>query len=132
LQRREFVAMVYAHLDLREGRVTIANAGMPDPLVISANGCRAVTFTGDRFPLGARAASRYASTSLTLADGDRLLLFSDGLPEALVDGEPLGYDRVESLAAAAPDASSIVDALLAIEGVQVDDDVTVVVISRAP
>lgn len=129
LQRREFVAMVYAHLDPRSGEVAIANAGMPDPLVLSAGGCRTLTFTGDRFPLGARAASRYASSSIILAKGDRLLLFSDGLPEALLAGEPLGYDRVEALAAGAFAADPIVDALLAIEGIQIEDDVTAVVVS---
>lgn len=129
LQRREFVAMVYAHFDPKSGRMEIANAGMPDPLLMTNGTCRPLGFTGDRSPLGARAASRYISTSLTLTAGDRLLLFSDGLPEATVAGEPLGYDRVESLAAAAPDASALVDALHAVPGVQIEDDVTAVVIS---
>jgi hypothetical protein len=130
LAKREFVAMVYAQLDPASGRLLIANAGMPDPLLFSAGRCTHLTFTGDRFPLGVRAASRYVTSETSMAAGDRLLLFSDGLPEATVDGEPLGYERVEALATNTTDAATLVDALHAIERVEIEDDVTAVVITR--
>lgn len=133
LQRREFVAMVYAHLDPETGSVQIANAGMPEPLLIRADGSwRAVACEGDRFPLGVRASSRYCVSRTSLTNGDRLLLFSDGLPEATVAGEPLGYERVEMIAAENSGAASIIDAVRAIDGVQVDDDVTAVVVFTTP
>ncbi len=31
---------------------------------------------------------------MKLANGDRVLFITDGLPEATVDGEPLGYERL--------------------------------------
>jgi hypothetical protein len=130
LERREFVAMVYAHLEPSTGRVEIANAGMPDPLHVTPTACRTLDFTGDRFPLGVRPTSQYATTTLQLAPGDRLILLSDGLPEAVVGDEPIGYERVEALARTSHDADALVDAVLRIAGIQVEDDMTAVVISR--
>jgi serine phosphatase RsbU (regulator of sigma subunit) len=130
LQRREFVAMTYAQLDPKSGRLDIVNAGMPDPLLLDGS-CRAVTFTGDRFPLGARASARYEATSINLGAQERLLLFSDGLPEATTLGEPLGYDRIESLAARMNGVDDLMRAVQSIDGVSIDDDATVVLISRS-
>ena len=83
LQKREFVAMVYAHCD--RSKISIVNAGMPDPLLINNGSCRPVVCKGDRMPLGIRQNREYEETSLELCDGDRLLLFSDGLPEAMIN-----------------------------------------------
>lgn len=127
LQRREFVAMVFVRFEPSTGRAQIVNAGMPDPLILGPNGsARAVTFTGDRLPLGAMRASRYEATTMTLARGERMLLFSDGLPEASADGSPLGYERVEELAARATSVEALIDEVRAIA--TVDDDLTVVAI----
>jgi serine phosphatase RsbU (regulator of sigma subunit) len=38
----------------------------------------------------------YESVTIKLAKGERLLLFTDGLPEATVAGEPLGYERLST------------------------------------
>jgi sigma-B regulation protein RsbU (phosphoserine phosphatase) len=131
LQRREFVAMVYVQLHAN-GTVQIANAGMPEPLLIGKDGSwRALSCDGDRFPLGVRATSNYRLSSHALTDGDRLLLFSDGLPEAIIDGEPLGYERVEKIAAENRGAAAIIDAVSAIGGVSIEDDVTAVMISSS-
>jgi hypothetical protein len=130
LQRREFVAMVYAHFQPKGGSVQIANAGMPEPLLIRSDGSlRTITCEGDRFPLGVRAASRYCVATTSITDGDRLLLFSDGLPEATVDGEPLGYEHIEIVAAQHESAAAIIDAVRAIAGARIEDDVTAVVVS---
>jgi serine phosphatase RsbU (regulator of sigma subunit) len=127
LQRREFVAMVYAHCD--RSKITIINAGMPDPLLIGGGSCRPIVCGGDRLPLGIRSNRDYEASTVELRDGERLLLFSDGIPEATVGGEPLGYDHVEELAIRSGD---LLDALRAIDGVAIEDDATAVVISRSP
>jgi serine phosphatase RsbU (regulator of sigma subunit) len=130
LQRREFVALAYAQLDPRSQRVQIVNAGMPDPLLVRDGLCRAISCSGDRFPLGARRGARYESTSVELTDGERLILFSDGLPEASTNGEPLGYDRIESLAVESASVDDLLARLRAIPSVTVDDDATVVMVRR--
>jgi serine phosphatase RsbU (regulator of sigma subunit) len=126
LRRREFVALVFVRFDPRSGRAEIANAGMPDPLITGDGNARAVVCAGDRLPLGALRAARYDSTSISLAAGQSLVLFSDGLPEAHVDGTPLGYERIEALAAKAPSVQALVDEVRKTPGVAIDDDLTVV------
>ncbi len=132
LQKREFVAMVYAQCDANRSRIEIVNAGMPDPLLINTNGsCRPIVCSGERLPLGIRANRDYQKLSVDLRDGDRLLLFSDGLPEALVNGDPLGYERVEEFAARARSIDDLLGNVRALPGVRIDDNATAVVISRA-
>ncbi|HEV7920651.1 MAG TPA: PP2C family protein-serine/threonine phosphatase [Thermoanaerobaculia bacterium] len=131
LQRREFVAMLFARFDPATGSAEVVNAGMPDPFLLRANGTlETLDFRGDRFPLGARKMSAYAATSIRLAPGDRLLAFSDGLPEAILDEAPVGYERVEALARQARDVDGFVDALRAIPGIRIDDDLTVLMLER--
>src|SRR5215212_9111176 len=97
LQRREFVAMLFARFDPASGRADVVNAGMPDPFLLRRDGAlETLAFRGDRFPLGVRRTSAYEATAVTLAPGDRLLAFSDGLPEAMVGDAPVGYERMES------------------------------------
>ena len=131
LQRREFVALAYAQFEHVTGRLQIVNAGMPDPLLVTDGRCRVVSCPGDRLPLGARRAAQYQSASLELTGGARLILFSDGFPEATINGEPLGYDRIESLAVESASVDDLLERLRAIPGVSIDDDATVVMVSRA-
>ena len=92
LPAREFVAMALALYDAERGTVTVANAGLPDPILVSTG--RAVVPQGPRYPIGIRKILAYESVTEKLAPGERLILFSDGLPEAPVRGEPLGYERL--------------------------------------
>ena len=126
LQRREFVAMVLVRFNRTSGLAEVVNAGMPDPLLAGKGGARPVVCSGERLPLGAMRAARYETTTVTLAPGERLFLFSDGLPEATVDGAPIGYERVEQIAARAANVDALIEEVRAIAGLQIEDDVTVV------
>lgn len=126
LQRREFVAMVFVRFDAKSGSAEVVNAGMPDPLL----GDTPVVCTGERLPLGAMRGTRYTATNITLAPGERLLLLSDGLCEATVDGSPIGEERVAEIAARETDLDALISGVHAIPGVQIDDDATVVSIER--
>ena len=131
LMRREFVAMVFARFDPATGAIDIVNAGMPDPFVISPGGqLHTISFRGDRLPLGAMRAAKYEATRLTLGPGDRLLLFSDGLPEALANGVPIGYGRAEAIVAGAAGVDEIVRRLTADPSITVEDDLTLVMLER--
>ncbi|HVR40374.1 MAG TPA: SpoIIE family protein phosphatase [Thermoanaerobaculia bacterium] len=131
LQRREFVAMLFVRFTPANGEMEIVNAGMPDPLVLNTDAApRTVAFQGDRLPLGAMRTSRYESTRITLDRGERLVIFSDGLPEALVNDAPIGYDRVESIVRSMTSIDGVVDELRAM-GARIDDDLTIVVIERS-
>jgi hypothetical protein len=130
LQKREFVAMVYAHCDPNLGRIEIVNAGMPDPLLISDSTCRPIVCGGDRLPLGIRLDRGYEKKSVDLRNGERLLLFSDGLPEAVVGDEPIGYVRVEQFAARSQSIDELLGSVRAVPGVRIEDDATALFISK--
>jgi stage II sporulation SpoE-like protein len=132
LQKREFVAMVYAHCDATQKRITLVNAGMPDPLLISDGTCRPIVCGGDRLPLGIRLDRGYEKKSVDLRNGERLLLFSDGLPEAVVGEEPIGYERVEQFAARSHSIDELLGSVRAVPGVRIDDDATALFISTTP
>jgi sigma-B regulation protein RsbU (phosphoserine phosphatase) len=69
------------------GSVTLVNAGHPAPLAIRASGQTGVEATG--VPVGMFCKAEFSATTLTLAPGDTLLIFTDGLTEArnAVDAE---------------------------------------------
>lgn len=97
LGRREFVAVAFARYCPTTGQLEIGNAGLPDPYLISGGQVETLVVEGPRLPLGARKDVEYCSSSWTLKPGDRVMLFSDGLPETLADGAPIGYERLEGL-----------------------------------
>lgn len=131
LRRREFVAMVFARFDPSTGKLDIVNAGMPDPFVIANGSLRSLSFRGDRLPLGAMRIAKYESTRTTLAPGERLLLFSDGLPEATVNALPIGYERAEELVRGARDVDEIIARITSDPSVTVEDDLTLVMLERS-
>jgi len=99
LGRGEFVALVVARYSPSDRLVELANAGAPDPyLMRPGRPAQPLSVPGPRLPLGVREQVAYASRTVELAADDRLLLLSDGLPEARdADGEPLGYQALESM-----------------------------------
>jgi hypothetical protein len=135
LEAREFVALTYAHYDPKSGRFEIGNAGLPDPYVIAVDGRpRALSVPGPRFPLGVRREVAYEMVAGTLGPGERLLLLSDGLPEAPTPaGEPLGYERFEELLSRdglGGDPDALFEAVRAATSSTLADDWTVLVLER--
>jgi serine phosphatase RsbU (regulator of sigma subunit) len=108
LGRGEFVALTLARYHPREGRVELSNAGAPDPyLVRPGQPPHPLSVPGPRLPLGVREEVAYACRSVGIASGDGLLLLTDGLPEARgADGEPLGYEALESMLGEKPATGS--------------------------
>jgi serine phosphatase RsbU (regulator of sigma subunit) len=95
LGAREFVSLALASFDPASGRLELANAGLPDPYLLRAGQPPLpLEAPQPRLPLGLRRGLAYVAVEATLEPGDRLLLLTDGLPEAPVEGEPLGYQRL--------------------------------------
>lgn len=96
---REFVALAFARYEPRTGRFELANAGLPDPYRLRRGSVpEPLEVPGPRLPLGARGIVAYESLQVTLRGGDRVLLLTDGLPEAPAQGgDPLGYPRLAGL-----------------------------------
>ncbi|HEU5251274.1 MAG TPA: PP2C family protein-serine/threonine phosphatase, partial [Thermoanaerobaculia bacterium] len=133
---REFVALAYLRYE-PDGRFTLGNAGLPDPYVLQDGASpRPLSVSGSRFPLGARRDVEYGSLEGNLQRGDRLLLFTDGLPEApTAAGDPIGYPALEELLAGdsvSPSAylEGVFDRLRAATGPVLADDWTAVAVER--
>jgi sigma-B regulation protein RsbU (phosphoserine phosphatase) len=108
LGRGEFVALTLARFSPSQRTVELSNTGAPDPYLVRAGERpRPLSVPGPRLPLGVREQVSYASRTVDVADDQSLLLLTDSLPEARdYDGEPLGYEALESMLAQAPAAGS--------------------------
>jgi sigma-B regulation protein RsbU (phosphoserine phosphatase) len=99
--RDQFITAVYVFLDLEAGRLTWANAGHPPPLLESAGGAVELAPTGT--VMGRLSRADYTERSLPLVPGDRLLLFTDGIPECPSPaGELFGDARLQRFLADRP------------------------------
>jgi sigma-B regulation protein RsbU (phosphoserine phosphatase) len=89
----KFVTMVAGVLDPATGVVSFANAGHVAPLVVSKDGVEAMHSTD--IVVGILPNAQYRNQSLTLAPGDSLVLFTDGVTEAEnIAEDQLGLDPV--------------------------------------
>ena len=77
----KFISFFYCVLDLRTRRMTYSNCGHNPPILRRANGSIERLDSGGTL-LGIRATERFQEATVSLAAGDRLLLFTDGLSEA--------------------------------------------------
>jgi len=79
------------------GAMEVCNAGHPPPLVIRNDGIERVESTG--LPVGMFSNGRFSCVPVPLAPGDTLLLYTDGVIEALDrDGQEYGIDRLAAVA----------------------------------
>jgi sigma-B regulation protein RsbU (phosphoserine phosphatase) len=78
------------------GVVEICNAGHPAPLLVHSGGVESIAATG--LPVGMFCQECYTSTQVKVGNGDRLLLYTDGLSEARNShGVEYGGARLQSL-----------------------------------
>jgi serine phosphatase RsbU (regulator of sigma subunit) len=93
-----FVTLFYGILDLRTGRVRYCNAGHPPPCLVRPG---RVSFRrrAENLPLGLLKNPAYRSGSFRMKPGDTLLLYTDGVLEAMnSEGEQFESERLlESL-----------------------------------
>jgi sigma-B regulation protein RsbU (phosphoserine phosphatase) len=92
-QTEQFCALLYGILDLKTGKFDFVAAGHPGPLSIPLTGkARSLTAPGPPVGLGT---GKYRASSTTLRAGDRLYLYSDGVPEARdASGQCFGQERL--------------------------------------
>ena len=90
-----FVTAWMGILDLTTGLVKFANAGHNPPLLKRADGSFEYLKTRAGFVLAGMEGVRYRPGEITLNPGDRLFLYTDGVPEATnVDNKLYGEDRL--------------------------------------
>jgi len=133
--RRAFMTLFYGLLEPDSGRLVYVCAGHPFPFLRRTGG--AVEELGEgSLPLGMRARVELPTGEATLAPGDQLVLFSDGLPEAIDSHQQaFGFERLRALLATPTTAAALHDRILmAFDGHVRDepltDDFTLVVVAR--
>lgn len=134
---RMFVTCFYAVLDSRSGHLHYANAGHDLPYRWREGEVAELRATG--MPLGLMPGMQYEEKEVTLAHGESVLLYSDGLVEAHnPERDMFGFPRLVALLSTYQGEESAIDYLRAEltaftgEGWEQEDDITLVTLRRAP
>jgi sigma-B regulation protein RsbU (phosphoserine phosphatase) len=94
--KRILMTFFFGLLDPQSQTLRFSSAGHLDPYVYRASTGRLEALSSWGFPLGVRRREAFREHTVAFAAGDRLILYSDGLIEAIDDdGEPFGFDRFE-------------------------------------
>jgi Stage II sporulation protein E (SpoIIE) len=134
-----FITALVGRLDVKTGRVRSANAGHEPPLLVPADASKAIIPAEGGGPmLGMFVPLEVAEIEVELTPGDRLVLYTDGVTDALTSsGERFGKARLIATIEGARDGSAhdivaaIRDAVTGFcEGVVPVDDVTIVAVGR--
>lgn len=128
----QFCTLCYAEFDLKRRQVTLANSGLPSPVLLRGGHASPVNLPG--MPLGAFPESTHDEVCLALEPGDVFVFVSDGITEAHDEaGDLFGYERLEEaiLQHRSATVQELVDAIFAAVaqfqgGAQQHDDMTVV------
>ncbi|MDQ2854812.1 MAG: SpoIIE family protein phosphatase [Acidobacteriota bacterium] len=106
IERNQFVTAFYGILDATNRTLAYANAGHNPPLLLNADGSARFLEQGS-VPLGMFRDTRYYEYYLTLEPGQLLVLYTDGVTEAMNPREEeFGRDRLANSAKAARDLSA--------------------------
>ncbi len=135
-QQGMFVTAVYGVLDTESGEFTFVNAGHNPPFWVKGNG-GLEKLTRTAIALGVIEQPNMQERTISLAEGDMLLLYTDGLTEAFSPaGEQFGDERLAHSLTCVP---CTVDEILMtveerlnefIETVPLGDDMTMLAIKR--
>lgn len=135
---RTFMTVFYALLDPATGEMEYVCAGHPFPLLRRADGTVEELGCGS-LPLGMREPLEICAESVVLEPGDLLLLYTDGLAEALdTQGkEAFGYPRITALTRAGGSPHAVHERILRafdshVGNEPIRDDLTLLVAARLP
>lgn len=92
---QKFISCFYGDLDVRNRTLTFTNAGHNPPILMRRNGECIHLDDGGRV-IGAFCDSSYTQSQIKFYEGDKLLLFTDGVTEARnASGEEFGDERLQ-------------------------------------
>ena len=126
-----FITFWFGCLDLGSGSLEYVNAGHDAPVLLGRSGLEALPLS-ENMPLGVWDEAEFISGRIALHPGDILLLYTDGVTEAMdAAGNEFGVDRLNEavLAAGASTASGVIGSVLDrvrqhASGVDQSDDIT--------
>jgi serine phosphatase RsbU (regulator of sigma subunit) len=134
-----FVTACAVFIDKGKALLRYSNAGHPPPLVWTKSNGALSRLSDAGTMLGPFPNARYENTDLKFSDGDRLLLYTDGVCETRnKQGEFFGEDRIESFLkehwslSADVSVDRIIEQVFAwsgrSEGASLDDDLTLMIV----
>lgn len=124
-----FVTLLQVAVDLDDGWTRYVDAGLGLALVVRADGGVEALGSED-LPFGVVVEAHWTEQRLSLAPGDRLVVFSDGLLDLLEDDQAW-LEEVGALTRAAADARDLLQRVTELaRGSAASDDVTVVAAFR--
>ncbi len=134
-----FVTVFYGAYDPRTGELTYANGGHNSPLLIHTDGRFSMLPLTDGVAVGLVPGLGYKQDTVILAPGDVLILYTDGVTEAMNgDYEEFGIEPLQEIFAAAPPKSAkeatemVFNAIKEFVGdTPQSDDITCLVIRRS-
>ena len=96
-----FISVLYAVFDPRNGLLSYSNGGHNPPLVIHADGTSNLLPLTGGIALGIVEGFQFDLESVTLVPGDMVVLYTDGVTEAINgEFEEFGLDRLQQLCVA--------------------------------
>ena len=95
--QEKFVTFCYCTIDAEKNKLTYASAGHCPPLLLRGRG-EAISLKEGGTPLGVLPGKEYRDTEVQLGAGDRLVLYTDGLTEAMdAEEQEFGEPRLVEL-----------------------------------
>jgi sigma-B regulation protein RsbU (phosphoserine phosphatase) len=134
-----FVTVLYAVYDPANGILTYANGGHNPPIIVGPDGNSTILPMTGGIALGVAPDFEYEQSTVTLKPGDTIVLYTDGVTEAINDEEAeFGLGRLRDLfAGTAPGTPEEVNAAI-FEAVHVfanntpqSDDITCLALRRS-
>jgi serine phosphatase RsbU (regulator of sigma subunit) len=104
LQLDRFITLLVVMLDLKNSTLTIVNAGHPPPMIRHAAGnVTQLDSQQSGLPIGVYEDTEYSEVPLSLAAGESLILYTDGITEG-VDAEerPVGMKGLQEIIESCP------------------------------
>ena len=134
-ERRAFMTLAFTIFDLERSTIRHTNAGHLYPYLLR-KGRPPSSIEVPSLPLGVRSEIRTRTVEVDLEEGDTIVYLSDGIIEAQNEnGDPLGFEPLETLLSSADDTSpnairdAILEAVARHSGTRpADDDRTVMVL----
>lgn len=130
-----FATLFVGVLDLATGLLSYSNAGHEKPIIVTGKDMRYLSMTAN-VPIGIVEGKEYKTQKADIAAGDMILLYTDGLTEAMNAGEELfGLKRIENAICGVGfvDPKQLLDTMkrtvsIFVNGAEQSDDLTMLVI----
>ncbi len=133
-----FLTVFYAIYNMRTGELTYANAGHNPPRLLHADGSVEELPLAKNTIVGAFDGIEYLEDSLQMQPGDSLVMYTDGVTEAINPAEEeFGTERLDAIlgAHAGEGCQQIVESVKGglndfVDGAEQSDDITLLVVKR--